>query len=239
MAELWPGGIEYSDGGAFPVTTDSILLADFVRVRPYSAVLELCCGAGLISLLLHHRAPGISVCAVELDAASAAAAERNFAANGLAGRVICGDLRDRACLPAAESCNICVCNPPYFPHGRGRVSPGAARAGARSELSCSFADVAAAASRSLRHGGKFVFVHRAERLVSVFEALTAARLMPKRLRFVQHRAASAPGLVLCEAVKGAGPDGLRVETPLVLYEENGTESAEFRRIYHMEEQDGR
>ena len=152
MAELWPGGIEYSDGGAFPVTTDSILLADFVRVRPYSAVLELCCGAGLISLLLHHRAPGISVCAVELDAASAAAAER---------------------------------------------------------------------------------------LVSVFEALTAARLMPKRLRFVQHRAASAPGLMLCEAVKGAGPDGLRVETPLVLYEENGTESAEFRRIYHMEEQDGR
>ena len=160
MAELWPGGIEYSDGGAFPVTTDSILLADFVRVRPYSAVLELCCGAVLISLLLHHRAPGISVCAVELDAASAAAAERNFAANGLAGRVICGDLRDRACLPAAESCNICVCNPPYFPHGRGRVSPGAARAGARSELSCSFADVAAAASRSLRHGGKFVFEHK-------------------------------------------------------------------------------
>ena len=56
MAELWPGGVEYEGGGAFPVTTDSILLADFVRVRPYSAVLELCCGAGLISLLLHHRA---------------------------------------------------------------------------------------------------------------------------------------------------------------------------------------
>ena len=64
MSELWPGGPEYAFAGAFPVTTDSVLLADFARIRPGSRVLELCCGAGLISLLLMARAPGLDVLAV-------------------------------------------------------------------------------------------------------------------------------------------------------------------------------
>ena len=49
MTELWTGGPLYEGGGAFPITTDSVLLADFVRAKPGRAV-ELCSGAGLISL---------------------------------------------------------------------------------------------------------------------------------------------------------------------------------------------
>ena len=63
-------------------------------------------------------------------------------------------------------------------------------------------------------------------------ALAAERLEPKRLRFVQHRPGSAPGLFLCEAVR-LGRPGLTVEAPLVLYGEDGRESDEFRRIYHL------
>ena len=38
MTELWTGGPLYEGGGAFPITTDSVLLADFVRAKPGRAV---------------------------------------------------------------------------------------------------------------------------------------------------------------------------------------------------------
>ena len=116
---------------------------------------------------------------------------------------------------------------------RGSASPESRRAAARSEGECTFADVARAAARSLRQGGRFAFVHRAERLAELFGELRAARLEPKRLRFIQHSAEKAPELFLCEAVRLAAP-GLAVAPPLVLFGPDGRESSEARRIYHME-----
>ena len=158
--ELWPGGIEYEGGAAFPVTTDSVLLADFARVKAGERVFEPCCGAGLISLLMAQRAPSIRVCALEIDPGAALSARRNFAANGVEAEVVCGDLRDASLLPEANSCGLCVCNPPYFAAGRGSASPESRRAAARSEGECTFADVAAAARRFLRWGGKFCCCQR-------------------------------------------------------------------------------
>ena len=145
---------------------------------------------------------------------------------------MCGDLRDAAVLPEANSVDFVVCNPPYFAANSGKTAPDRPRAVARSESECTLADVARAAARSLRQGGRLALVHRSERLAEVFAALAAERLEPKRLRFVQHRPGSAPGLFLCEAVR-LGRPGLTVEAPLVLYGEDGRESDEFRRIYHL------
>lgn len=215
------------------MTTDSLLLADFVRLKPRSSVLELGCAAGLISLLLLHRAPDADVFAVELSGPAAEQAEANFAANGRAARVVHGDLRAPASLPAVNSCDAAVCNPPYFAVGSGAAAPDSARAAARSEGECTFADVCRAAARSLKQGGRFFFVHRSERLAGIFAALAAEKLEPKRLRFVQHAPGAAPGLVLCEAVR-LGRPGLAVEPPLLLHDAEGRDSAEARRIYHME-----
>lgn len=123
MTELWKGGPRYEGGGAFPITTDSVLLADFVRAKPGRAV-ELCSGAGLISLLLLTREPRLSLDCAELDPAASAAAERNFAENGLGEsvRALCLDIRaHRAALPHAAY-GLAVCNPPYFAEGSGRAS---------------------------------------------------------------------------------------------------------------------
>ncbi len=232
--KLWPGGPEYEGGGAFPVTTDSVLLADFARVRPGMRVLELGCGAGIISLLLLTREPGARLSAVEIDARAAGRARANLAANGHEALVVCGDLRDASCLPEANSCALVVCNPPYFPERSGKRSADLRRAMARSEGACTFADVCAAAARSLKQGGRFAFVHRAERLPEIFALLAERRLEPKRLRLVQHSAESAPSLALCEAVRLGAP-GLSAEPTLVLHNPDGSDSAEARRIYHMED----
>ena len=234
MTELWTGGPLYESGGAFPITTDSVLLADFVRAKPGRAV-ELCSGAGLISLLLLSREPGLRFDCAEIDPGASSAAERNFAANGLSGRAsaLCLDIREhRAALPHAAY-GLAVCNPPYFPEGSGMASETKSRAVARSECGCTLAEVVAAAAWCLRTGGAFCLVHRPERLAELLTAMTAAGLEPKRLRFVQHRAEKAPSLVLAEGRKGARP-GLDVLAPLILTGPDGRDTAEVRRIYHRE-----
>ena len=235
MTELWKNGPLYDGGGAFPITTDSVLLADFVRAKPCRAV-ELCSGAGLISLLLLSREPRLSIDCAEIDPAASAAAARNFAANGLSDRArpLCLDIRDhRTALPHA-ACGLAVCNPPYFAEGSGRAPETEAMALARSETGCTLAQVVAAAAWCLRTGGAFCLVHRPERLVELLSLMSASGLEPKRLRLVQHRLEKPPGLVLVEGRQGARP-GLEVLPALILTGPDGRDAAEMRRIYHREE----
>ena len=233
MTELWKGGPRYEGGGAVPITTGSVLLADFVRAKPGRAV-ELCSGAGLISLLLLTREPRLSLDCAELDPAASAAAERNFAENGLGEsvRALCLDIRaHRAALPHAAY-GLAVCNPPYFAEGSGRASE--SMAGARSEAGCTLAEAVAAAAWCLRTGGAFCLVHRPERLAELLSLMVGAGLEPKRLRLVQHRLEKPPSLVLVEGRKGARP-GLEVLPALILTGPDGQDTAEVRRIYHREE----
>ena len=73
-------------------------------------------------------------------------------------------------------------------------------------------------------------VYRPERLTDALCCMRASSLEPKRLRFVCHRADSAPSLVLIEGRRGGRP-GLTVEKSLVLREPDGSETDEVMRIY--------
>lgn len=218
----------------FALSTDSILLADFVRLRPGDSVCDLGCGAGILGLLLCGRDARCRVVGVELEPRACALASRNIARNALDGRfsLIHGDLRAiRSLLPAGSISHV-VANPPYFPSASS-AAPVSARAAARSEQTCSLDEVCAAAAWLLRWGGRFSVVYRPERLCDLFCALRACRLEPKRLRFVRHHPGAAVSLVLMEAVAGGGA-GLSFEPDLLLHNADGTPSAEHRRIYHCE-----
>ena len=139
------------------------------------------------------------------------------------------DLRQRSQLPPAGSFDLAVSNPPYFPAGGGRAAAGS-RGDARSELTCTMAQLCDAASYLLRSGGQFCLVYRTERLAELLETLRRYRLEPKTLRFVQKNGTSAPSLVLL-ACRKDGRTGLTVQPPLLLQNADGTETEELRRIY--------
>ena len=166
-----------------------------------------------------------------MSPAACALAERTAAANGLTGRLVtlpC-DLRERQQLPQAGTFDLAVSNPPYFPAGGGKTASGS-RGDARSELTCTMAQLCAAASYLLRSGGQFCLVYRPERLAELLETLRRYRLEPKVLRFVQKNGVSAPSLVLL-ACRKDGRTGLTVQPPLLLQNADGTETEELRRIY--------
>jgi tRNA1Val (adenine37-N6)-methyltransferase len=84
----------------------------------------------------------------------------------------------------------------------------------------------------LPHGGSLFLVHKPERLAELFCTLSANRMEPKRLRMVHPFADREPSMVLIEAVK-EGRKGMKVEKPLILYEEKDVYSEEMRRDYRF------
>lgn len=231
--QLWPGGYRFFfDDTLFQPGTDSFLLGAFPTLKRGERVCDLGAGTGLLGLLLLAREPSLHVTNVEIQTAACGLARRNAAINGLDASIIClqADLRDEAALPQAGSFDLVVANPPYFAVGSGRPTQSAARSTARFDLTCTLDHVFAAAARLLRWGGRFALCFRTERLAELLETARQHKLEPKRLRFVQNSAASAPSLLLLECRRG-GRTGLTVEAPLILTKEDGSPSQELDTIY--------
>ena len=232
MDRLWPEGYAFFfDDALFQPSTDSFLLGDFVRTRRGDRVCDLGAGTGLLGLLLLARQPELSVTGVEIQKAACDLARRSAELNGLTDRicVLQQDLRQRDALPRGFFDGV-VANPPYFSADSGAVSPDPGRGIARSEISCTLADVCAAAGHLLHSGGRFSLVFRPGRMAELFVLLLQHRLEPKRLRFVQYRADAAPSLLLLECRKD-GRAGLTVEPPLLLKDADGHDTPEINRIY--------
>ena len=233
VEKLWPDGPVLRQAAHFRLGTDCVLLADFVNTSGLRRGIDLGCASGAAMLLLLNRSPGLSMTGLEIVPEAAALARENLALNGLEarGEIITGDIRDHRALFRAGAFDLVVCNPPYFSPESGAVSPNPDRAAARSELLCTLPELCAASAFLLRTGGRACFVHRPERLSELFVCLTSSGLEPKRLRLVCRDADAAPSLVLIEARRGGKP-GLTIEPALLLQNPDGTESAEYRRIYH-------
>ena len=232
---LWEGGPLFAQAAHFPLSTDSILLADFVRPGAARRGVDLGCGSGILALLLLTASEKLHMTGLELLPEAAELARKNLNANGLEarGEILRGDLRQYRELFSPGSFDLVVANPPFYPLGGGALSPDAGRAAARGEVTATLDDVCAAAAWLCRSGGSFSLVYKPERLPELFACLTAHGLEPKRLRLVCHRPDAAPSLCLVEARRGGRP-GLGVEPCLFLRDLEGNETVEEMRIYHRQ-----
>lgn len=230
---LWSGGPLFCQAEHFRLSTDCVLLADFVNTASAIKGIDLGCASGAIGLLLLSRSPRLHMTGLELLPEAAALAEENMAKNGLSARsrIVTGDIRQHRQLFPAGSFDLVVSNPPYFPLGSGAVSPDEGRAAARGEISCTLEDICTAAAFLCRTGGAFALVHKPERLAEVLCSMSRHGLEPKRLRLVCHRTELAPNLVLIEGRRGGKP-GMKIEPMLVLRNADGSETDEVKRIYH-------
>lgn len=213
--------------GSHRFGTDAMLLSGFCRPRRAERAVDLCSGCGIVALRWHdlgHRGPCL---AVENQREATALLERAVAAGPELGHIqpLCADLKG---LPYSCGAHVVAANPPYFKGGY--VSPSAARAAARHEGGCTLEQVAAAAFRLLRDGGRFAVCHRPDQLARMCAVLCAAHLEPKRIAFARQRAGAAPWLFLLEAQKGRRP-GLRFEPDILMEDETGRPSAQLQKIY--------
>lgn len=212
-------------------TLDSILLADFCRIRPRSRVLELGAGTGIVSLLLAKKHPGASITAVEIQEEIADLCRWNAQVNGLGDRmtVIEDDIARARKAFRSGSFDAIVANPPYTGPGAGRQSPLTSRRIAREGGGATLAVWLRTASL-LKNKGRFFLIYPAPRTAELSTLLRKHQLEPKRLRFIHPKADHNASLVLVEAVR-SGAAGEEVLPPLVLHENDGRFSGAARDIY--------
>ena len=214
--------------GAFPLSTDSIVLSGFAKLPKKARVLDLGSGCGTLGLLLCAKDPGCMVTGVEIDEKAHLTALQNAEGNHIAARLtsICGDLRSVSSLLTSGSFHACISNPPYF-----SATQKSANSKARHEQLCSLEDLFTAAQWAVRYGGDFYLVHKPERLSELCACATKHRLEPKRLLLLRHKVTDPISLVLLQCRKGAKP-GLIIEEAY-LQEPDGSPSEFYRRLYHI------
>lgn len=231
METLFNGFTLALSPGAFPLSTDSMVLADFVRLRPNVGVLDLGSGCGTLACCSAPKMKAAPLRASSwtrrptpwpwktLPATASTAVLAVYAPT-------CGCC-PRKSSPAAFPC--CVSNPPYFSGG----FASAAHPLARQEQTCTLRDVFAAASKSLRFGGDFFLVHKPERLGELCALGAEFDLIPKVLRLVRHTSGGSVSLLLLQMRKGA-KQGLIFQEE-ALRDPEGHPTADYRRIYHLDE----
>jgi len=215
--------------GAFPLSTDSMALAGFVRLPKDATVLDLGAGCGTLGLLLCAKDAACRVTGVELRREDHEAALLNAARNGIADRLksICADLGSIPSLLKPGSFSCCVSNPPYFSAGPESKATPLAR---RDDL-CPPEALMKSAAWALKYGGDFFLVHKPEKLAELCAAASRHGLEAKRLLLLRHRPGSPVSLILLHFRKGAKP-GLIWEDE-TLFHEDGSPTDYYRNIYHL------
>ena len=226
--EYLPGGLTlHLPPAAFPLSTDSVVLAHFVRLPKNARVLDLGSGCATLGLLLCARDPGCTVTGIEIGETAHLAALDNICRNGLEQRLnsVCADLREFPSEPGAY--HTVVSNPPYFSGGpASRTHPTA-----RQDDFCPPEALFAAAGRAVKYGGDFYLVHKPEKLAQLITCAAAHDLEAKRLRLVRHREGGPIALILVQFRKGGKPGLIWDEQ--CLYTAQGEETPYFREVYHI------
>jgi len=227
--EYLPNGVTLQlCDGAFPLSTDSVLLAHFVKLRKNARVLDLGSGCATLGLMLCARDEGCAVTGLELSEDAHAAAEANIRRNGLEARLnsICTDLRN---LPAdfVGRFHCCVSNPPYFSGGPASMATPLAR---RDDC-CSPEHLCQSAARALQFGGDFYLVHKPEKLAQIISCGASAGLEAKKLVLVRHKEGGPIALILLQLRKGGKP-GLQIHEQS-LFDSQGEPTAYYREVYHI------
>ena len=221
------------DKNGFCFGVDSVLLADFAKnIKKNRVVVDIGTGTGIIGLLLCKKTNLQKIYGVEIQKEVAEMAKRSIEMNHLEDKfeIINCDIQDIFAFLEPNSVDCVVTNPPYKKVNTGLKNEEEKQMISRHEVKCTLEDIVEKSSKLLKEKGEFFMVHRAERLVDIMCVLRKYRLEPKIVRFVHPKQKEKPNLILVKAIKFANPF-LKIDKPLVIYEENGIYTEEINRIY--------
>lgn len=214
--------------------TDVLLLAAFLPRAGKAA--ELGCGSGVISLIAAAGRRIDYITAAEIQPEYCAIARENVRINTETGllphdsmKVVEADIRDWRAVGEAGEYDVVFSNPPYMRTDTGKRNETEEKYIARHEVHGDISDFCLAASRLLHPGGRFCCVYRPDRLIDLICAMREAQLEPKRLITVYRDVYHQPSLVLAEGIRDGKPS-LFTPPPLILYNDDGKMTDEFKKI---------
>ena len=224
--------IQNKNGFCFGI--DSVLLSDFAKdIKKDAKVLDLGTGTGIISILLCAKTNLKHITGVEIQKQVYNMAKKSIELNNLEDKfeIINEDIKNIDKIFELNSFDAIVTNPPYKKYNTGLKSKDETQLISRHEVMCNLEDIIRTASKLLNSNCSLYMVHRPDRIVDIIETLKKYKIEPKLIRFVYPKIGKEPNLLLIKATKG-GKEFVKIEKPLIVYNEDGTYTDEILEIYN-------
>lgn len=228
----------YQDPDYFSFSLDSMLLASFATIGyRTNKIVDLCSGNAPIPLYLSLRTKA-KIIGVEVQEHSYDLAKKSISVNNLDNQIemINDNLKDINKKIGFNEYDLVTCNPPYFKVGSHNINPKDSKAIARHEILATLEDIIIEASNLLKSKGRFAMVHRPDRLIEILELMKKYRIYPKRLRLAYPKINSECNTILIEGIKDGNENGLRILSPLYVYNNDNKWTDEVLKIYNFEEE---
>ena len=212
---------------------DAILLAHFARVSNHKQkILDIGTGTGIIPIVMHAIYQKGHYTGIDIQEQMIEMANRSVMLNEIEADVQMKtvDIKGYKEHFSSGEFDIITCNPPYMKGDCGLKNEHPSKTIARHEVACTLEDIISAAGYMLKYGGKMCIIHRPHRLVDILATMRQYKIEPKVMRMIYPKQGKEPTMVLVEGVKNGRPE-LRVQAPLIVYNEDGTYTDEINEIY--------
>lgn len=220
----------FQDSEFFSFSLDSIILANYSNIRLRDKnIVDFCTGNAVVPLILSRRCSK-NIDAIEIQKPVYELAKKSVDINNLDNRInlLCMDVNDFSNISSnLNKYDLVLCNPPYFKNNDNSTkNDSSIKSIARHELLFDLDSLCRCASRILKDHGNLFIVHRSDRLMDIIFTMKKYNLEPKGIKFIYEKLSKESYLVLVEAQK-CGNSGLKVYSPLVMYNENGSMTFEY------------
>lgn len=221
------------DNDFFKFGTDSVLLANYVKVKDHDKIIDLGSGSGVIPLLLAYKNKPEIIYGIEIQTPLVDISKRSVKLNKLENKIKILELDIKEIMEHFDDnyFDVVVTNPPYRPTETGKITKNKYKAVAKHEIEVDIKKIIKNSARLLRAKGKFYLVHLVKRLPEIINLLKEYKLEPKEMRLIQSRDDRNPDRFLLMAVMDGNPS-FKIGQNIVEFKKDSDEyTEEVKNIY--------
>lgn len=203
----------------YTFTSDSVILANFVKTKSNDIAVEIGSGCGVISILVQAKNKVKKIFAFELQPVMQDLCDKNIKLNNLQEKIILcrDDIKNFDKYIVQESVDVVFSNPPYFKVTNFEQSD--VKKIAKEEICLPLAELVQTTKKILKFGGTFYCCYASERVAELVCELQNNGLAVKEMFFTDNGKGKTQ-LVVLKAVKG-GKNGCKVYPNLTTNDKDG------------------
>lgn len=215
----------------YTFTSDSVILANFVKAKKSDVCAEIGTGCGVISILVFAKNHPQKIVGFEIQKPMFELCEKNIKLNHLEKNIEIYHENAKNFEKNAKKCSFDVVfsNPPYFKVTN--FDQKETKKIAKEEVCLNIEDLVSTASNMLRSGGSFYVCYSAERSCELIYSCHSHNLIVKEMFFTENGKGDVK-LVFLRAVKDA-KNSVKVFKNLVTNDKNGDYLDELKTKYFL------
>lgn len=203
----------------YTFTSDSVILANYIKTKASDVVVEIGAGCGVISILVQAKNKLKKIFSFEIQEKMQNLCKKNIILNNLEEKIelVCDDVKYFSKYIQKESVDVVFSNPPYFKQTN--FSQNEVKRIAKEEICLTPKDLVSCAYQMLKNGGSFYCCYSAERSAELIALCQEHNLAIKEMFFTENGKGEVK-LVFLRAVK-SGKSGVKVLPNLITNDKNG------------------